>query len=83
MRRHDQAKNEQFRTLISPEPGLDGTRATVSQITGFRRRPENIIIAMIDKDQNEQTNRVKRVHGPHQRAAQLKKHIALKDVKQA
>jgi hypothetical protein len=78
MHHRSRAISEQLRTLISPEPGLSespnkGT-VTFSQITGYRRRPENIMVTMIDDwTPKGQTIHVKRVRGPHRRAAKRNK----------
>ena len=52
MRHHDIAVEEQLRSFINPVKGIEngkpGSIATLGEITGFRRRPEDILIAMID-----------------------------------
>ena len=72
MRHHERAINEQLRTFISPEPGLAESQkqgsSTFAQKTGFRRRAENIMIAMIDNRAKDKPIQLKRVRGPHRRA---------------
>jgi hypothetical protein len=57
MRHHDNAVGEQLRSLICPiegiENGKSGSRATLGEITGFRRRTEDILIDMIDRRAEE------------------------------
>jgi hypothetical protein len=47
----NKAVDEQLRGLLCPEDGLEktirGKKATYQQITGYRRRPENILVGMI------------------------------------
>ncbi len=44
---------EQLQSFLRPEDGLEkkkrGTYATVQQLVGYRRRPENIMADMLDK----------------------------------
>jgi hypothetical protein len=77
MRHHDRAIDELLRTFISPEAGLAESlkkgEATFAQITGHRRRPEEIVIDMLDNRSRTQPVQLKRIRGPHRRAAKRMK----------
>mgnify|MGYP001767456732 CR=1 FL=1 len=76
MYHHDRAEAEQLHSLISPEQGVselsNRAKATVWQITGYRRRTETILNGMVDLALIS-TPQQKRVRGRHNRAAKKKK----------
>lgn len=78
MYHHKRAENEQLRSFISPEAGLNESsnegKATFSQITGNRRSSENIMIDMIDNwAPKGKPIHIKRLRGPHRRAVKRNK----------